>query len=262
MRSTSIKDILYRIRRNILKKIVPEFIWPEYIIMDGANIPVKGKPFSFGIKRILSKGIYEDSERSLIREIIKKGDQVIEFGGSIGIMAAIMNEIVSREGIIISVEASKALTDYSRSWLGSKGNIQILTGIGYPVWEAPIKYHNIQFIDDGNSLGGRVDFNVENDKLNEGFEIYDLKRITSTYPIRPDHLLIDIEGSEIIFLEEGIEIPDSVQNMVIEMHPNLYGQETENEIIKKLAYLGFFVHKEIRHVFLLSRNEKVISTDV
>ena len=155
-----IPNFIYRFRRGILKKIIPEFVWPKTITMDNAEIPVRGMPYSFGVKRILSKGIYEDSERSLVKDVIKKGDHIIEFGGSIGIMAAVMNEIVTNEGFIISVEASKKLAASSRSWLEPRGNIKILAGIGFPVWEVPLKYHNINFLDDGNSLGGRVDWRL------------------------------------------------------------------------------------------------------
>lgn len=252
--NSKIPNLIYRLRRIILKKIIPEFIWPKTIRMDNAVIPVRGMPYSFGVKRILSKGIYENSERSLVKGVIRKGDHIIEFGGSIGIMAAVMNEIVTREGFIISVEASNKLAASSKSWLEPRGNIKILAGIGFPVWEAPLKYHNINFLDDGNSLGGRVEFEPKHTKAPGKYEIYDLRKIMSTYSIRPDHLVIDIEGSEIIFLEEGIEIPAVVQNIIIEMHPNLYGQYTEDAIINKLEQLGFNMIREISHVFHLSRN--------
>ena len=249
----TILDLIYRFRRVILKRIVPEFIWPISVQMDGAEIPVRGMPYSFGVKRTLSKGIYEDSERCLIKEIIRKGDNIIEFGGSIGIMAAIMSEIVGRDGHIVSVEASGRLAAHSKDWLEPKGNVKIVSGIGYPVWEAPSRFHNIDFIDDGNSLGGRVDFHSNGSSHND-FDIFDLKKLISMYDIEPNHLVIDIEGSEIIYLEEGIEIPITIQNIVIEMHPDLYGQKTEEAIIYRLEQLGFRMMKEVHHVYLLSRN--------
>ncbi|MDH3267750.1 MAG: hypothetical protein OEM46_02730, partial [Ignavibacteria bacterium] len=51
------------LRRYILKFVVPEFIWPEYIIIDNAKIKLQGAPYSFGIKLILKKGEYELPER-------------------------------------------------------------------------------------------------------------------------------------------------------------------------------------------------------
>ncbi len=249
----NLPGLFYRLRRKILKKVVPEFVWPRSISIDKTEIPVRGMPYSFGIKRTLSKGKYEDSERALIKEIIQKGDQVIELGGSIGIMSAIMSEMVGKEGLIISVEASEKLAKSASIWLESKGNVKVMHGIGFPVWETPVKFLDFQFLDEGNSLGGQVVFKAGKNGDSKVFQTYDLKQLITNYNIVPKHLIIDIEGTEIVFLEDGIAIPVDIKNIVIEMHPNLYGQDTEDLIIKKLRLLGFSVVKELRHVFLLTR---------
>jgi hypothetical protein len=80
-----------KIRREILKKLVPDLIWPKEIFLDGALIPLRKSPFSFGIKRYLVLGQYESAERVLVRKYLNFGDQVIEMGGSIGVLTAIIS---------------------------------------------------------------------------------------------------------------------------------------------------------------------------
>jgi hypothetical protein len=250
------KSNIVKFRRSILKSVIPEFFWKRFIELDGAKIPVRGMPYSYGVKRILSNGEYEVSERILIKEIIKEGDHIIEFGGSIGIVTAIMGSYVKESGFIISVEASHRLTNSSKLWLEPKGNIKILSGIGFPVYEVPEKYKNIEFNDDGNSLGGKVDFRLIDSNLKSKkykHDIFDLKSIIKAFDIIPTILVIDIEGSEIVYLEDNISIPSSIKHIVIEMHPNFYGDTIEKEIIDRLISLGYCNVKEISHVYLLSQ---------
>ncbi len=244
-------NFLYQFRREILKKIVPEFFWPKTIVIDNAIIPIRHTPYSFGVKRVLTKGNYENSERTLIKRVLKKDDIVLEMGGSIGIIAAIVSPIIGKDGRIVSIEASEKLATFSKTWLEPKGNIKIVTGIGFPVQQTPEKYKNLRFIDTGNSLGGSVEFKSE---LNDESEnIYDINRIIQEFNINPNILILDIEGSEIVFLDDNAQIPTQIEHIIIEMHPGMYGIQTEIDIINKLAILGFKNIEEISHVYLLSR---------
>lgn len=244
----------YDLRRIFLKTFVPEFIWPKYVVIDETNIPIKGMPYSFGIKRILSKGNYEVNERALLNNIISEGDQIIELGGSIGILAAIMSKAVSKKGLIISVEASQKLANVSKQWLEPKGNVKILCGIGFPVNTVPVKYTKFTYVNDGNSLAGMVDFSSEQPFGENQIEIFDLKTICTQFNIVPNILVVDIEGSEIVFQEDNIEFPGSIKHIVIEMHPRIYGETKEISLIKGLEKYGFYIEKEIDHVYHLKRN--------
>src|SRR5688572_26469704 len=101
---------LYSIRRWILARIVPEFIWPDYAEIDHITIKIKGTPYSYGIKKLLSTNPdgYEYPERVFCRQI-KKGDRVLEMGGSIGVLTRIMAERAGPTGKILSIEASQEL---------------------------------------------------------------------------------------------------------------------------------------------------------
>lgn len=250
---SKIRQELYIIRRELLKKIVPEFIWPKHVIMDGAEVPIRNMPFSFGVKRILSKDDYEVSERKLMNEILLEGDIVLELGGSIGILATIVQKKVGKSGFIVSVEASKTLSDHSRKRLEPNGNVKILTGIGFPVWQVPDSFKTVSFLDDGNSLGGMVDFSKTTNSSEYRHKIYDISTIVDEYKVEPVVLLIDIEGSEIVFLEKSVSVPGYIRNIVIELHPGLYGSLKEKEIVNAICSFGFTLTKEISHVYLFSK---------
>jgi len=245
---------LYKIRREILKAVVPEFFWPKQVIIDNSIIPVRGMKYSFGVKRILTSGNYETSERTLIKKIVKPGDRVVEMGGSIGVVASILSEIVDKSGFVFSIEAVTKLTDESTEWLEKKKNIKVLTGYGFPVFRAPNKYKQVEFIDDGNSLGGRINLASIGKSKVETQNIFDLETIEKRFKFQPNVLVLDIEGSEIVFLEEEATVPEFVKSIIIEMHPNLYGKEVEEKIIKTLIEKGFLLKEEISHVYLLSKD--------
>lgn len=252
---TKLKTWLYTARREILKKIMPELIWPKFITLDNTVIPLRGAPYSFGVKRILAKGNYEVSERLLLSRVIKEGSVIFEFGGSIGILATIAAGRCGVSGKVVSIEASETLAAHTRKRLKDEKKVTILTGIGYPVLEAPDLYRTVVFIDDGNSLGGAVDFSKKSTRESYPHQFYDIKAIIGTCGVQPSILLIDIEGSEIVFLEKNITVPTSVNHIIIELHPGLYGGIKEKDIVKAITGLGFKVVEEISHVFLFIRTE-------
>jgi len=167
---------LYKIRRVLLRYLVPRFLWPKVVTIDNASINLRDAPYSFGIKLILFRNNYECSERMLIKRVLRKGSRVIELGGSIGIIAAVSKEIVGDSGLIVSVEASREVSDYSRTWLESKDGLFVECGLGFPVYRVPEIYTKFGYVFDGNTLGGRVNF-LNDTVSDKHFEIFDLKKI-------------------------------------------------------------------------------------
>jgi FkbM family methyltransferase len=245
----------YQIRRKILKNIIPEIVWKKHVLLDDTPIPVRGMPFSFGVKKIITEGSYELNERVLIKEVISKGDQIIELGGSIGIVTAIMSEAVGEKGLVVAVEAAKELVVNSRKWLEPKGNVKIVNGIGFPVATTPDKYLNVDFSFIGDSLGGRVNLEKKPKDLNNQVKVYDLNMLSKEYDIIPNILVLDIEGSEIVFEEDNIEIPESIEYIIVEMHASLYGIELEKKLVACIVKHDFTVMRELNHVYLLKRNK-------
>ena len=213
-------------RRWILRRIVPETVWPEHVWVDGVRIAVRGTPYSYGVKRTLSSSdCYEKPERELVSEFLEPGMTVLEFGGSIGVLTAVMASRVSRNGRVISFEADPKLVEHARSWLESDGHVTVVNGFAFPVWGLPPHFQVTQFDSDRGSLGGKVHFSLQESPPTagrrgwDGTRVWDLGRIQSEFNVEPDALVVDIEGSEAIMALTSLGLPKSIQHLMIELHP-------------------------------------------
>lgn len=242
------------LRRNILKFFVPEFFWPDYIVIENTKIKLRGEPYSFGIKYILKKGDYELPERKLLRFCNFEGETIIEMGGSIGILTAILANKVGNTGKVISIEASENISAYSRSWLENNHNVKILTGFAFPVTEVANQIHSIKFNQSGSSLEGKIEFKYSNKILNVNNSIYDIKKISDLFNLKPTVLVVDIEGTEKIILDQKPNFPSSIKLILIELHPQVYGETNQSEIIKRIIDEGFSIKKSEGIVFLFERS--------
>jgi FkbM family methyltransferase len=250
-----IKPIFWRVRRYILKTFVPELIWPSEVIIDGAKIKIRGTPYSFGTKRALVLGRYEDSERKLLKGKVQSGDHVIEMGGSIGILSAILSEMIGPNGLLVSIEASARLSDFSRTWLEKRQNIKIVTGFGFPVYSINQSISIESFDESAGALGGKLSFDVATGTKNENENLYDIKKIISDFQLQPTVLVIDVEGTERILESIAPKFPDSVRVILIELHPHMYAHESQQRIIDVIINDGFVLESVDTTVYLFRRSK-------
>ncbi len=255
-----------RIRRFLLKKLIPEFVWPRQVEIDGVEFAVANTPYSFSVKRLLSKHSknYEAAERGFLREL-KPTDHVIEYGSSIGILTALICER-AYAGRVISVEASKDLLEYSKTWLSRYKNLELVYAAAFPLFD-PIAT-KISFDDSSGSLGGLVDFDFNGNEVN-GKEVKDNEASNSKSscasnkkdsPLNsffianalerggfiPTVLIMDIEGTERCLLDHPANFPSSLDRLIIELHPYLYGDAVTQSLITEICAQGFTL-KERRH---------------
>jgi hypothetical protein len=254
------RKTLYMLRRFILRNLVPEVLWPKYTVIDGIYIKIRHTPYSFGIKWLLSRNheMYELAERSFIAAL-SEGDHVLEFGGSIGIVTALIADKIGKRGKIVSVEASENIVLYSKSWLEDFGNISVLQAYAFPIASAvPMQ---ATFDGDGGSLGGIVSYEyMETEVRAKNEQHFFIEDAYDIAEFSPNVLFIDIEGSEQIMLEHKPNIPKAIEKIVIELHPGLYGSEINGKIIEVIEAEGFELEKTIETVyqFLRSGMERVV----
>jgi FkbM family methyltransferase len=249
----SFKKNIFSFRRWFLKQIIPEFIWPKYVKVDDVSFKIRGTPYSFGTKLEIVRGEYELPERRLLRNLIHKGDVIIEMGGSIGVLTTLICNMTGPSGFIVSIEASSNLVEYSRKLL-EKENVKIVHGFGFPVnkLEKAIIVNN--FDESGGSLGGTVEFNeVAHQISNDDSKIFDINKISTLYQITPTILIIDIEGSERIILSQKPHFPKSIRSIIIELHPNLYSKLDKEKIIQQILDDGFVIELIDSSSYLFSR---------
>jgi len=245
---------------------IPEAVWPDCVEAGGGGtFRVRGRSYSFGVKRLLSRGEYEKEERKLVEDWIRDGMAVFELGASIGFISTCLAEKVGPNGRVVSVEASNRLAVELKGWIESKYPwVTVLSGIAIPVLDGrSIRLNG--FIDNGTSLGGRAEILETSDPEprdetrdeNGGMagDLLDLETIIEKTGVHPTALVIDIEGSEVVFSNPENRIPESVEIIIIELHPYLYssGDRTKNDIIRSLVARGFELKSEISEVYCFTR---------
>lgn len=240
-------------RRYLLMKLVPEFVWPRRVIIDGEIIQVRNSPYSFATRLLLVRGNYEMPERKLLQGIICPGDTVVEMGGSIGVLTAVMRTMAGSNGSVFSVEASAKLTGYSRKWLEQKGNVTVLTGFAFPVYHCQHVMEIDGFDESPGALAGIVSFKQRKEgsqqwKTQE--DVYDLKTIAERFSITPKILVVDIEGSERVLLFDDMRLPAGLCYILMELHPRIYGEQQMKAIIDKMNQLGFPTESNEADVYL------------
>ena len=252
----------YDFRRWALRHFVPEWYWPAEVNLDGAVIRLRNTPYSFGVRLHLKKGLYEKGERQFIAQTVKPGMQVLELGGSIGVVTAVLAHKVGPTGRVVSVEASPRLAAFSRGWLEKDGRVKVVVGYAFPVWQLPEGLRVESFTGDEVSLGGRVDFNVSdgaaaNPPAGEASSrTYDIETLCRENDLRPDALVIDIEGSEALLLKTPPRLPATIKIVVAEMHPWAYpnGEADLERMMNTLREEGFALGARTEDVVLLQRD--------
>jgi hypothetical protein len=252
----SLQQTYWTLRRKLLRAFVPEFVWPQESVIDGVSFKIRNTPYSYGTKKGLQTGEYEISERSLLQHQIKKGDVIIEMGGSIGVLTAILAHQTGIDGLVISIEASEKITAYSKKWLEAKGNIKVITGFGFPVFSVNKKLTIKSFDEEAGSLGGKLLFEINETAApadGNGASVFDIERIMRLYNISPTIVVADVEGSESLISKIKPAYPASVRLVLMEMHEHMYGIATRDTIIANIVADGFMLANQLHGVYLFKR---------
>ena len=257
-----LKKNIMAARRVLLKRLVPEIVWPQFVpTLNGHRFPVRGKNYSFGVKRILKMGAYEREETALIDAFITEGMIVFEMGASIGFVTSCIAAKVGETGKVIAVEASDTLASELKAWITAEyQNVTILSGIALPICQqGAIRVSH--FVETGSTLGGHVAFSdtTDGDVATSDQEVFDLDRMTSIASADPDALVIDIEGAEEVLADLDHALPISVKLVIIELHPHLYagGAAALATIVSAIEARGFRMMRSDADVYCFTRSEDV-----
>ena len=258
-------------RRNALRALVPEWVWPRYVTIDGVGFRVRGEPYSFGTKKLLVSGAhrYEAEERYLISQFVVPGMKVFELGTSIGVLASIVAERIGPTGILVSVEASRKIGKHTKSWIENKYPwVTIMLGAGLPIWDSePLELSVMGFDESRGSLGGSVMFGNPRGPLKsfgktEELEIWDIKRLTERTEVAVEGLIVDIEGGEEKILGADLELPETLIWLMIELHPEKYNDPLAGqEILKTIRSEGFALNSNEGNSYLFQRDAERLVRD-
>lgn len=199
------------------------------------GVDVPDSPFlnDTRIERI-NAGRYEMQEIAGGLAVVRKGDNVLELGAGIGIVGAVIakNRHPAR---VMSFEANPALIPhiellYRLNDLEDRIQVrnQVLVSAPDRPDTLPFFIHNSYL---GSSLGG------DPRRARETVSVPTISYSDVRNDLKPDVILMDIEGGELAFLEHADLA--GVRAIVIEFHPNAYevaGMRTCKNILRAAGF--------------------------
>lgn len=206
----------------------------------------------------LAKGRpYEDEEAQMVRRHLTPGTHVIELGGCLGIVSALIRNRIGPDATHVVVEANPGLIPVlTRN--ATHGNTAAKTR----VMNVALDYSGrdtVSFDLGHNAHVGRVG-GTGNDRGKGTMRITapatTLAALAGHLPPGPFALICDVEGAELdLFAHEQADVLARISLMVLETHPKFYdgGIARQKQLLDRLAELGFVVAEERNDVLCLTR---------
>ncbi|KAB7615279.1 FkbM family methyltransferase [Amylibacter sp. SFDW26] len=198
----------------------------------GMNIAVQSAHLTPPIIKALSSGQYENAERAAIERHVRAGDRVLDLGGGIGCTGVVAGRIVGGDNLMI-VEANDDLMDDISDNLAANGikGAQLIQAAVVAQKSTP----NISFFKTkGFWAGSLLSGNAAKTKRIEvsAYAFSDALKM-----FKPTVVVCDTEGLETELFKRNL--PSYVRLIIMELHPNLYGQDTIKSLFDCLSDMWF-----------------------
>ncbi len=207
-----------------------KFVLPKVTEAEISGVKLDLSSFSPRLRNRILSG-YEQAEMHSCRELVRKDDQILELGGGIGFVGLFCQKTLGVKNYV-TLEANPRTIEVL------KRNYQ-LNGFTPNVLNFAI-----------SDRSGTIDLNVEGDFWEHNVESAALGHtmsipaitftdLLSRIPIRPNTLIIDIEGAERFI--DFRKIPEDIKKIIIEIHPVVIGQAAVQQVVGALCERGFRV---------------------
>lgn len=200
----------------------------------GLKIPFDPKIITPVIERCMRKNYYEHDEVRALRAILKPGDRVLELGGGVGLCSTVVAKTppISR---IVAIEANPemiSMIEETHRLNAVSGHVDVRNFVVTSSTENAVPFY-IRSDFWGSSM----------DKEAGEFERVALVPSVSLQSllaeVLPTLLVCDIEGGE-LGLFDDVDL-GTIENIIIELHPKVYGSEGCDRVISVLAAQGLHV---------------------
>lgn len=229
--------------------------YSEVIETQGIKVPFDPRIITPKIERPMRRGRYEGGECAALRRVLRPGDRVLELGAGLGLCSTVaaMAEGVER---VVAIEANPELLPLIRETHrlnGVEGRVDLRNGVAVPQGGDDIAFYiRPDFWASSMEAGSRGYTRVE---TLPAIGLTDL-----IAELRPTVLVCDIEGGE-LGLFDGLDL-SGVRNLVLELHPKVYGKEGLARIGTVLACKGLYPAADNLHdssVQLFERRDGVVA---
>ena len=199
----------------------------------GVDVPASPFLNETRIQRI-NAGRYEGQEIAGALAVVRPGDRVLELGAGLGIVGAVVarNRSPAR---MMSFEANPALIPHIEALYRANDLQALITLRNEVLVSAPDRPDNLPFHIHNSYLGSSLA--GDPGRARETVRIPTAGYAGLRAELRPDVILMDIEGGELDFLEHADL--GGLRAMVIEFHPKLYGVSGMRRCKSILRAAGF-----------------------
>lgn len=248
-------------RTHIISRVKRWFFYPYHSVLRGLIFTAKGcqyqtngcrfiiprKLISLPMRAQFHADVYEENERSLVREFVRSDDKVLELGACIGVVACVTETLLTDKAAKhVVVEANP----YLIPWLIKNRN---RNGAKFVVEFCAI------------SEGASVTFNL-NDRIDRGSLLQDGSDSVAV-PCRTvkeleqkhgafNTLVMDIQGAEIDVLKMTGDLLNHYRLLIIEWHESITGVQTVKDSRAMLERYGFTMSRQIGSVEAWERATK------
>lgn len=228
--------------RYYFKYVLPRM---NEISLEGLRFDVSKLP-PLGRNRLLNGG-YEAHEKEMCRQYLEPHDSVLEIGGAIGFIGLFCQKKIGIKNYYI-IEANPRTIDALRM------NYR-LNGLEAKVWNYALAQQECRV---ELEVGGNFWENSIIGRRQPGLERVTIAVPGSPFPVllermpsRVNTLIIDVEGAEQYI--DFSQMPDDINKIIIELHPQIIGPEETYNIVAQLVRKGFRVVREIDKTFAFLR---------
>ena len=234
---------LLKLWRDLHSRFRFKFLLPTIRTAKLEGIKLDISTLSPLMKNYILTGRYEVQERRLASKALNKNDVVLELGGAIGFIGLYCRKVLGVKHVT-SVEANPSTLEILRRNYERNG----LT---------PHVIHAAAASEDGEldlNIGGEFWENslvTKHDGKTVTVPALSLGSIIKIMPESPTTLVCDIEGAEQYL--DFTQLPTTVKTIIIELHPEIIGQERVDEILTKFDSMEFKISAQEAGTWLLER---------
>lgn len=207
-------------------------------------IDVNNSLVTYRTKASLFWGFYEGTEARFIDKFLNKDSDVVELGGSIGVVSALIRRKIKDERRLIIVEGNPLLIDHINVNLKANSKCH-----NYVIDCALIGYDaNLAFVLGEHSTGGRADCVLNDDgQGQQSVAMLGLSELIIRHKVDEFSLVCDIEGGEAGILVNDTKAFHKCRQIMIELHNTEYKGEffDVRKMIQRIIACGFVL--ESRH---------------
>lgn len=227
---------------------------PAQVCRYGVALSLESPVLSDTVRDKILGGRYEFAEAAIARRLVRPGDRVVELGGGMGFLAAVMSAQVGSSGHVTSYEPDPAVAELAAGNLRLNGcrNVQLIQAAVTAVsssasaqlsQEADFWIRAITSDPEGTVVSASTRTTVPTVAIADALE-----------RARPTVVVMDVEGLEHELLTHA-PLPASVRTVILELHAERLTRVERARTLTALRSQGFRVVYHFQREFGFRRVE-------